>query len=180
MISSTAGVSSAAAIAHDDRQRLHESINDVELDFVSETIEESPKHIWATSYGSFPQTDVFTAEYYSSGYCNIIPGIEEELIYKSYFNPIGTGYFRACFERGPLGDYRNYYEKFAITKASAFFDRQFSHSAKPYYDADGEPDYVPFVKPNWKPDADALCRRYRPFQLETVGFSRAYFFGKIK
>lgn len=75
--------------------------------------------------------------------------------------PVSSTHFRACFENGRKGDYRNFYEKYKITRAQSFYYNAIEPS---YLDLEApELAQYSFVPPQCHAPTYA---HYRPFAIE--------------
>lgn len=82
-----------------------------------------------------------------------------------------SGHYRSLFST--KGNYRNFYEIFAMSNAKSFFQSQ---SVPSFYSDDGNCSETTYHPPIKGKDYES----YKPFAVESRGYTRAYFYGVSK
>ncbi len=82
-----------------------------------------------------------------------------------------SGHYRSLFSS--KGNYRNFYEIFTMSNANSYFQNK---SVPSFYSDDGNCDETTYSPPLKGKDFES----YKPFAVESRGYTRAYFYGVTK
>lgn len=148
-----------------------ETAVEVEFDVASEELDFDVESIALVrgTYSVHAEVLLSVPDFYESAFAKKQPWQDHNT---NFGTTLGvSGHYRSLFST--KGNYRNFYEIFTMSTAKSYFQNQ---SVPSFYSDEGNCDETTYNPPIKGKDYES----YKPFAVESRGYTRAYFYGVSK